>query len=92
MGDILCAVPWPACPNCLGEPLSTSGRTDRCRRCGGTWPTVGNAVCGRVATHKITDTAGGTSCVCASHAEITRRQIIDAVVEPISASQHPGSS
>jgi hypothetical protein len=83
-GEIVCAVPWPTCPDCLGEPLFTSGGEQWCQRCGQRWPAAPlGALCGRTATHRIADTSGGTSCVCDSHAELARRQIVGAVVEAL---------
>ena len=84
LGRRFCDVPWHACPNCLGEPLSISGGIGSCRQCGGRWLKASDSLCGLEATHQITAIATGQQTYsCSSHAELARRQITDAVVEAL---------
>jgi hypothetical protein len=73
LGRVFCEVPWPACPNCLGEPLDYSDFVGSCVRCGGKW-LADRSRCGRAATHQLIDTTTGErDYVCSSHAERARR-------------------
>lgn len=64
-----CGVPWPVCPDCRGQGLSTSAGVSTCPRCGREWPAGERNPCPDPATTLIGDTAGATALVCASHAE-----------------------
>ena len=54
-----------------------------CEGCGKKWPTVGNALCGRIATHQITDKSGVPGCICDAHAALARKQIIDVTITAV---------
>jgi hypothetical protein len=88
LGMVFCEVPWPACPNCLGEPLACSGGIGSCVRCGQKW-LADSSSCARAATHQLLDSpTGERHYFCSSHAEYARRAITpvdNAAVEPIPA-------
>jgi hypothetical protein len=80
------AAPSPACPSCLGQSsIITTGGVDTCEGCRKKWPTVGNALCGRIATTQIINKSGGTVCVCDAHAVLARRQITDVAITTLFA-------
>ena len=90
---LVCGVPWPVCPSCLGQTLVSSEGIDQCRQCHLTSPTLDNLICRRAPTHVITDRAGNDPiCVCASHAVLIRRQLVDSVVVPVSAVAKPAAT
>jgi hypothetical protein len=78
-GAIVCSVPWPAC--CGGAPVVSCRGVDVCTGCGSRSPS--SPACGRTATHQITDSRGGTLCVCDGHAELARLQVAGATVAPL---------
>lgn len=62
-----CEVPWPVCPNCIGEGLATSAGVSTCRSCGRSWPETDVTPCPRPATTLLTD-GEMVARVCRSHA------------------------
>lgn len=78
-----CAVPWPVCPDCLGEPLSSSGGVAECRLCRERFPVATREPCPDPAT--VTVTGGGlASRVCRSHG-VRAVLLVDATVTGLSA-------
>lgn len=63
-----CGVPWPVCPDCVGEGLVTSAGVSRCPKCAREWPASAREPCPDNATHPLVDAVGGHQRVCASHA------------------------
>lgn len=76
-----CGVPWPICPDCLGEPLYTSGGSSRCPRCRRRWLDVERNPCPDEQTATVRDTAGGAGPLCRSHAVRAHAQIVGSTVE-----------
>lgn len=62
-----CGVPWPVCPDCLGEGLFASAGEAWCRRCLRRWKTSEVDPCPWPAAELLSD-GSTTSRVCASHA------------------------
>ena len=87
LGRVFCEVQWPACPNCLGEPLDCSRGIGSSLWCGEKW-LADNSSCALAATHQLIDTTTGErNYICSSHAEHAREilSVIEGVVEPIPA-------
>lgn len=82
-----CGVPWPICPDCLGEPLDSSGGFSRCPRCRRRWRDASRDPCPDAATATVRDTAGSAGALCISHAVRAAAQIVGATVEGLSAAE-----
>lgn len=81
MSAPVCNVPWPVCPDCLGEPLVSSGGVSRCPRCRRQWTDVERNPCPDDATAIARDAHGGGGLMCRSHAVRAKAMIIGATVE-----------
>lgn len=79
--DEVCAVPWPVCPDCLGEPLISSAGVSRCPRCRRRFSDGERMPCPDAATVTVRDARGGTGVMCRSHAVRARSMIEGSTVE-----------
>lgn len=77
-----CGVPWPVCPDCLGEPLSWSADVARCWLCDRRFPAASRTPCSDPATVTITG-AGELHYLCRSHG-VRALRLVDAVVVGLS--------
>jgi len=81
-----CAVPWPACPNCVvGEVDAKAGKVGAiCRTCRRVWAGFpAGAPCGQNATHVVTDGQKDAVLMCDAHAALAAKFIPSAKVEPM---------
>ena len=77
-----CPVPWPVCPDCLGEPLNGIAAIEwRCPRCRRRFATSERMPCPDAATVMIRDTARAGGAMCRSHAVRAHVMIIGSTVE-----------
>ena len=81
MSAAVCNVPWPVCPDCLGEPLVSSGGASRCPRCRRRWSDGERSPCPDDATATVRDTHGSGGAMCRSHATRALAQLVGATVE-----------
>lgn len=63
-----CGVPWPVCPDCLGQGLSMMAGRAVCPRCNRAWDERDVIPCPWPRSAELTDGTGATLRVCASHA------------------------
>lgn len=81
LGDAgACGLPWPVCPNCLGQGLVSSGRHAACPRCRRRWPDLEVDPCPWPAAATVTDRDGAALRLCASHATDAARRLVGARV------------
>ena len=81
LGDaVACGLPWPVCPNCLGQGLVSSGRHAACPRCRRRWPDLEVDPCPWPAAATVTDRDGAALRLCASHATDAARRLVGARV------------
>lgn len=76
-----CNVPWPVCPDCLGEPLVSSADLSQCPRCRRRWAKTERDPCPDTATVQVRDSSGGCGRMCRSHAVRARAMIVGSAVE-----------
>ncbi len=75
-----CGLPWPVCPHCLGQGLSSSGRQSWCPGCRRRWPTLQVDPCPWPAVATVTDREGAELRLCASHTRDAGRRLVGATV------------
>lgn len=63
-----CGLPWPVCPDCLGQDLIEAGDTARCPSCRRRWPRDEVVPCPWAATARLWDAEGAEVLACRSHA------------------------
>ena len=63
-----CGVPWPVCPNCVGQGLTMTGGRAICPRCDRAWAQAEVVPCPWPRAAELADSSGATLAVCASHA------------------------
>lgn len=81
LGDAgACGLPWPVCPNCLGQALVSSGRQSWCPSCRRRWPDLEVDPCPWPAAATVTDRGGERLRLCASHARDAARRLVGARV------------
>jgi hypothetical protein len=70
MGDQrpLCGLPWPVCPEDLGQRLSSRAGTAWCPGCGRRWPLDEVEPCPWPGQVRLWDQEGSEQVVCRSHA------------------------
>jgi hypothetical protein len=88
----VCGVPWPVCPDCLGEPLTRTAAVAWCARCRRRWDDGERMPCPDVATVKVCDPYGGGGHMCRSHAVRALAMIIDSTAEGLDATARAVSS
>jgi hypothetical protein len=76
-----CGVPWPICPDCLGEPLDRAQGRSFCPRCRRAWLDEERDPCPDPATSLVRDAQGGELRMCRSHAVRAAVQIVGARAE-----------
>ncbi|MCU1277092.1 MAG: hypothetical protein JWM53_638 [bacterium] len=77
-----CNVPWPVCPDCLGEPLDgIAAGAWKCPRCRRRFAAGERLPCPDVPTVMVRDTAGGGGLMCRSHGVRARVMIVGSTVE-----------
>jgi hypothetical protein len=69
MGDQrpLCGLPWPVCPDGLGQRLSLRAGTAWCPSCGRGWPLDEVEPCPWPGRVRLWDPEGSERVVCRSH-------------------------
>jgi hypothetical protein len=63
-----CGVPWPVCPDCLGQGLSLIAGRAVCPRCDRAWDQGAVIPCPWPRAAELVDSTGARLSVCASHA------------------------
>jgi hypothetical protein len=64
----LCGLPWPVCPDDLGQRLSSRASTAWCPSCGRRWPLDEVEPCPWPGQVRLWDPEGSERVVCRSHA------------------------
>jgi hypothetical protein len=78
----VCGIPWPVCPDCLGQELEVSTETGTCPDCGRTWPVEEVALCPWEARIRLRDVEGSEIVVCCSHSQHPRAERLTVVSGP----------
>ena len=81
LGDAgACGLPWPVCPHCLGQALTSSGRQSWCPSCRRRWPDLEVDPWPWPAAATVTDRDGERLRLCASHSRDAARRLVGAHV------------